>query len=286
VFLGAFLDAVTLTAARLRVACVACVLLGLVWSAPARAEPERAPRAYTEQVLIADGASIGIVAGGYGVASAGERKAGSKVAVVGAVSWLVAAPAIHFAHRRPGIGVLDLAMRVTIPVGVYAAFDKSSTGATLAVVSAGAISTLDALWFARPADGVPYRAGMELGPEDRLVSRPRWMLVGIGMGTFMLTYAAVGGVPIVTPFHAVGKALVDPGRFRCPNEGPVPCPVFHAAGAIAMGMLVADGALQLGGLALAAAGFLYPEKSVITRASSVTLRPILSSSSVGVSGTF
>jgi hypothetical protein len=51
-------------------------------------------------------------------------------------------------------------------------------------------------------------------------------------------------------------------------------------------MAVIHGIGEVGGLALAVAGFAAPEKTVVRPARAVALRPVLTSKSIGVAGTF
>src|SRR5262245_15010048 len=84
-------------------------------SRPAHAEPAAAPETYTSQILIADGASIGLIAGGaaIGVASGDtSNRAAATLEFAGVLGYFLAAPIVHFRHKRVGVGVLDLAARI------------------------------------------------------------------------------------------------------------------------------------------------------------------------------
>jgi hypothetical protein len=267
----------------------------LLVASPAHAEPAEASEPYTTQVLIADVASIGMIAGAYGVdqATRGRSSAESALVAGGALGYFLAAPIIHMVHRRPAIGGLDLAMRLVLPLGM-AAIDKSSPAPVL--VSVGAISAFDALWLARPSDTtVPFRADTPLEEGDRVVNRPNWTLVAVGGGAFLLGYSAflafpcdgpcgLMRVPVVPPFLvAAGTIGSDWG---CPKDAAAPCWLYPTAKVLGVAMAITDGMLQAGGLAAMAAGFLMPEKRVVRGGTAVAVRPVLSPTNVGIAGTF
>jgi hypothetical protein len=69
-------------------------------------------------MLLLDGISIGLMAGGTAIAVSGSSAAGLGVLplVIGAGGYMVLSPMAHFGHDNPWTGRLSFAMRTLVPV--------------------------------------------------------------------------------------------------------------------------------------------------------------------------
>jgi hypothetical protein len=182
---------------------------------PARAEPappaaaalptpsgdrtQAARRWYGWQTLVADGASFGVAVAGLRSVG-GHPTLGVSLASVGGAGYLFGAPAIHWAHRRPGAAGLSLSLRVGLPLVTTGLLSGGSAGRCVArgepehesfchrmdqaivvaaVLSALVASGLDAaLWGFAPAVEEPRRA-FGLSPAVSWDGR-RGALAGLG----------------------------------------------------------------------------------------------------------
>lgn len=147
---------------------------------------------------------------------------------------------------------------------------------------------------AEPA-GAPVRAA------SAVESRPRWGLVGLGVATGVVAYGwwraeladvcrvracpDVLELPVVGPFAGAVARARD--GFGCPREAPAPCFLYPVVGVIGVSTMAFLGAVQLGSVALVAAGLAFPEKrSVSGRSHGVRVRPFVTVTAGGVVGTF
>lgn len=266
------------------------------------------PSPYSGTVLVVDAAALGMHAAGASLHSS-DRRIGMALGGTGIVGWMVGAPVVHIANGRPGVGTLDLALRVALPAAVMLAYAKEDDLAVVAPALYGSIagvSAFDALVLARPTrdrpevERRPWREGDEIPPGATLEIRPRRTMLIAGATVASLSYLlwAVGTpcdatrdpcgplrIPVIGPFLAAGR-LLDSGfsKFRCGPEAIV-C-LAPIGGGMLLGYEVIQGIAQAGGLLMTAISVLSPERNIVRRRTDVSLRPVVGPTAIGLSGTF